>query len=317
MRFLKTVVGSFPQKKTALEEAIKLIVDIQLKHEIDIISDGEQRADIIGYFASLPGLGMKPNGPYIKSKVKPLEEAKDFVKLRDLDFVRGYLRKKGREDVKVKVSVTGPITLGFSCALNGLEYYNNIGDRQLYSDCARALNPLITEAAEKGCYIQIDEPSLSIGIMNPKDAVEIVNEAISSLPTRVYEEGKLIVHICGAFNERLFKAFMDLDAPILSLAFSALNVRKNMEFVSKPILEAGEKKLGIGCISVLANKREEVERLDAVVKRLKTMVDKIGEDRIALVHPDCGLRNTGEEAIEPILETLSSCTSFFEQAPRV
>jgi 5-methyltetrahydropteroyltriglutamate--homocysteine methyltransferase len=315
MKFLKTVVGSFPQKKIALEEAIKLVVDLQLKHGIDIISDGEQRADIIGYFGSLPGLGMKPNGPYIKSKVTPLEEAEDFVKLRDLDFVRDYLRNKGREDVKVKVSVTGPITLGFSCALNGLEYYNNIGDRQLYSDCARALNPLIVESAEKGCYIQIDEPSLSIGIMNPKDAVEIVNEAISGLPTAIYEGKKLIVHICGAFNEKLFKAFMSLDAPILSLAFSALNVRKNMEVVSKPLLQSGEKKLGMGCISVQANKKEEVEKLYTVIERLKTMVDKIGQDGIALIHPDCGLRNTAEDAIEPILETLSSCASFFEQAP--
>jgi len=315
MKLLKAVVGSFPQKKLALDEAIKLVVDLQLTHGIDIISDGEQRTDIVGYFGSLPGLGMKSHGPYIKSKVTPMEEAKDFVKLRDLGFVRDYLRNKGREDVKVKVSVTGPITLGFSCALNGLEYYNNIGDRRLYSDCARALNPLIMEIAKTGCYIQIDEPSLSIGIMNPKDAVEIVNEALSGLPKAVYEGRKLIIHICGALNEKLFKAFMSLDAPILSLAFSALNVRKNLEVVSKPILESGEKKLGMGCISVQASKKEEVEKLDAVIKRLKTTVDKIGQDRIALIHPDCGLRNTGEGAIEPILETLSSCASFFEQAP--
>jgi len=313
VKLLKTVIGSFPPKKLPLDNAIKWAVDIQLKHGIDLISDGEQRTDMISYFSSFPGLGINPRGPYIKSKVLPLEEPKSFVKLRDLQFVRDYLRSRGREDVKIKVSVTGPITLGFSCAVNGLEHYSSIGDMKLYSDFAQALNPLIMEIAKTGCYLQIDEPILSARVINTKDAVKIVNEAISGLPTTLHKEGKLAVHICGALTEPLFNDLMNLNAPILSLAFSAPNVRKNLEVISQPILHSGGKKLGIGCVSVQVNKREEVEKLDVIVRRLRTVKDKIGKEMIAFLHPDCGLRSTDEEAVEPILEMLASAASLLEQ----
>jgi methionine synthase II (cobalamin-independent) len=313
MKFIKTVIGSFPPKKLALEDAIKWAVDIQLKHDIDIISDGEQRADMINYFSFLPGLGMKPRGPYIKSKILPLEEPKSFAKLRDLQFVRDYLRSKGIEDVAVKVSVTGPVTLGFSCALNGLEYYSSIRDAKLYYDFAQALKPLITEIAKTGCYLQVDEPSLSAGVMNSKDAIEIINEALSGLSTAIHEEGKLVIHICGAFNKKMFNDFLNLDAPILSLAFSAQNVRKNLEVISNSALRSGGKRLGVGCVSVQAAKREDVEKLDVVVERLRAIMDKIGKERVAFLHPDCGLRSTSEEAVEPILEVLASSARLIEK----
>ena len=313
VNFLKAVVGSFPPKKLALEDAIKWAVDIQLKHGIDLISDGEQRADMMSYFSSFPGLGIKSGGPYVKSKILPLDDPRSFVKLEDLQFVRDYLRSKGREDVRVKVSVTGPISLGFSCAYNGVEHYGSIMDMKLYSDFAQALNPLIKEISKTGCYVQIDEPSLSARVMNAKEAVEIVNEALSGLPTTLYEEGKLSVHICGALNESLFKDFMNLDVPILSLAFSAPNVRKNLEVISKPVLQSAGKKLGIGCVSVQVARKEEVDKLDVVFERLKIVMDRIGREMVAYLHPDCGLRPTGEDAVEPILETLASSADFFGQ----
>jgi 5-methyltetrahydropteroyltriglutamate--homocysteine methyltransferase len=313
VKFLRTVVGSFPPKKLPLDDAVKWAVDIQLKQGIDLVSDGEQRTDMTSYFGSLPGLGSKPGGPYVKSRILPLENPKDFVKLQDLAFVRDYLRSKGREDVKAKVSITGPVTLGFSCAYNGLEHYSSIRDMKLYSDFAQALNPLIKEIAKTGCHVQIDEPSLSARVMNTKEAVEIVNEALSDLPTTLYEEGKVSVHICGAFNEPLFNDFMNLDAPILSLAFSAQNVRRNLEVVSKRILQSGQKKLGVGCVSVQAARKEEVEKLDAVIGRIETIKDRIGKEMIAFLHPDCGLRNTAEEAVEPILEVLASSASSLEK----
>lgn len=78
-----------------------------------MVSDGEQRTDIINYF--------------------------------------------NLRDVKVKVSITGPITLGFACAYTGVEHYNGMRDMRLYSDFASALKPLATAIAKTGCYVQIDE----------------------------------------------------------------------------------------------------------------------------------------------------------------
>jgi methionine synthase II (cobalamin-independent) len=51
---LKTVVGSFPPKKLLLEKATKWAVDLQLNHDLDIVSDGEQRTDMISYPTSNP-----------------------------------------------------------------------------------------------------------------------------------------------------------------------------------------------------------------------------------------------------------------------
>jgi 5-methyltetrahydropteroyltriglutamate--homocysteine methyltransferase len=305
VKLLKTVIGSFPPKKLVLEKAIEWAVDLQLTHGIDVVSDGEQRADMIGYFSSLPGLGARPTGLYVKSRVEPFNDTRSFIKFHDLRFVRDYLASRGRDDVKVKVSITGPVTLGFACACNGVEYYSGMRDVRLYSDFASALKPLVEEVAKTGCYVQVDEPSLSIRVMESSKAVKIVNETLRGVPASVCDEGKLIVHVCGPLTPPLFTDLVNLDAPILSLAFSAPSVRKNMEAVSNQALEAHGKMLGVGCVSVQASKKQDVEPFDAVVRRLKTIVDKVGRDRVAFLHPDCGLRGTGEDALESILETVA------------
>ena len=310
---LKTVVGSFPPKKLPLEKATKWAVDLQLNHDLNIVSDGEQRTDMISYFSSLPGLGMKSHGPYIKSQILPLEDPKSHAKLEDLRSVKDYVKQKGREDVEVKVSITGPITLGFACACNGVGYYSGLTDKRLYSDFAFALKPLVEEAAKTDCYVQIDEPSLSIRVMEGSQAVKIVNQTMSNLPNSIRDEEKLIVHVCGSLTDSLFRDLMDLDAPILSLAFSAPKVRANLDVVSKSLLVSNGKKLGLGCVSVQANKKEEVESFEQVVQRLEIARNRLGEEQIALLHPDCGMRPTGEDAVEPILNLVASSARYFEE----
>jgi 5-methyltetrahydropteroyltriglutamate--homocysteine methyltransferase len=310
---LTTVVGSFPPKKLSLERAIEWAVDVQLAHGLDVISDGEQRTDMIDYFRSLPGLGLKPNGPYVESQIKPLEKPEAFSKLQDLQHVRKYLKSKNAEDVKVKVSITGPITLGFACACNGVEHYGGMRDTRLYSDFASALKPLAKTVAETGCYVQIDEPSLSIRVMEAAQAVEIVNETLSGVPGSTFDEGKLIVHVCGPLNKPLFEELMSLDAPVLSLAFSALAVRANVETLSKLSLQGHQKKLGVGCVSVQAKTKDEVDSRDSVIQRLKAIRDKIGDEQIAFVHPDCGMRGTCEDAVEPILERVADSAEYLQK----
>ena len=309
----KTVVGSFPPKELPLEKAIQWAVDLQLDHHLDIVTDGEQRTDMITYFSSLPGLGMNSSGPYIKSKILPYDEPQNHFKLEDLRFVKAYLRKKSKENVKVKVSITGPITLGFACACNRVEYYSGLTDNRIYSDFAAALKPLVEEVAKNDCYLQIDEPSLSIRVMEAAQSVKIVNQAISGLPNSIREENRLIVHVCGLLNASLFAELVKLEAPILSLAFAAPKVRANLEVVSKSLLISHGKKLGVGCVSVQARTREEVEGFDQVAERLQILREKIGEEQIALLHPDCGMRPTGEEAVEPILDLVVSSAKYFQE----
>ena len=100
---------------------------------------------------------------------------------------------------------------------------------------------------------------------------------------------------------------------VLSLAFGSPNVGRNLKVVSGELLLAGQKRLGVGCVSVQAIRGEQVDRPDAVFRRLETVVQRIGRDRIAFLHLDCGLRSTGEEAVEPILERLSLSAKLLRQ----
>ena len=51
-----TVVGSFPELDSPLENALTEIVDFQLHYGISLITDGEQRSNMIQYFEQIPGL---------------------------------------------------------------------------------------------------------------------------------------------------------------------------------------------------------------------------------------------------------------------
>jgi len=57
---------------------------------------------------------MTPRGPCIRSRILPLENPGSYVKLVDYQFMKEYLMARGRKDVKAKITVTGPVTFGFS-----------------------------------------------------------------------------------------------------------------------------------------------------------------------------------------------------------
>ena len=75
---------------------------------------------------------------------------------------------------------------------------------------------------------------------------------------------------------------MSLDAPALSLAFSAPTVKGNLEAISKLSLQGHRKKLGVGCVSVQAKTKEDVDALDVVIQRLNMIRDKVGEEQMRL-----------------------------------
>jgi len=56
-----------------------------------VVSDGEQRTDMINYFNSLPGLGTKPTGPYVKSKIMQFEKPEAFSRQQDVKIVNEVL----------------------------------------------------------------------------------------------------------------------------------------------------------------------------------------------------------------------------------
>lgn len=290
-----------------VDEAIKLVVDLQLKHGVEVITDGEQRGSMIEYFEQIPGLGRRNGRPAVVGKIKPMKDVTQFNKILDCERVFSYLRDLGRRDVDVKITITGPVTLGFTYAMGGIGPYSGILDKSLYLDLVNALIPIIEKAIAMGCYVQIDEPGLTGRFIHTAIAKEILEELFKE----IRGNKELTIHVCGALRDipGLYEILLKLDLDVLSLAFSGEREKRNLEVVSKISLEEHGKKLGAGFISNV-----KAENFETALWRLKQIAGKVGAENIAFVHPDCGFRNTPLIVVEDILATMRKVSEEFARA---
>lgn len=305
----RTVIGSFPKLSSDIVEAIKLAAKIQLKNGIHIISDGEQRFDMINYFRQIPGLKGE-NKLHIGGKIKPMADVETFYKIIDFKILKSYLEEIGRGDVKIKTSITGPVTLGFTCAINGINYYSSILDENIYYDLANALIPIMNRLLELNSFIQIDEPGISSGFIPPKKAVEIINFMISNLVIESNDFDKISIHICGDLTriKGLMDEILKLKVKTLSLAFSGRKEKDNINLINKEKLELFNKNLGVGCASVTVKDLSEVDSIEKIFDLVKAIIEKVGLGNIAYFHPDCGLREVPIKVAEEILYRINLAT---------
>ena len=91
---------------------------------------------------------------------------------------------------------------------------------------------------------------------------------------------------------------------ILSHAFAGKTEKSNVDVYSGKDLQNAGKKLGIGCISVTPTTVEAVDSPDDVVRLVEKLFERTGEENIAYVHPDCGLKASPPNIVEKILENL-------------
>ncbi len=286
-----TVVGSFPKSDRPLENAIREIVDLQLYYGIDLITDGELRRNMIQYFEQIPGLERLDDGLKIVGKIEPIKRDKidEFYKINDYRRVKSILESLGKESVKVKITITGPMTLGTTCALADMEstmkHYNLDEEESLFSDFSRALLPLVQEALNIGAYVQIDEPLLSTGRVSLESAKKILEDFTLHLPPFSIKEEKVSCHVCGSIKSvpNLYDVLLDSDIPILSLGFSGEEEKENLDIISKTSLEEHGKKLGVGFIS---NVNVEDER---IIMERYNRIEEICRKRKYQVYPS-GLR---------------------------
>ncbi len=311
-RIKKTVIGSFPRICPPIEDSIKAAVDLQIKYGIDIISDGEQRYDMINYFHQLPGLVKDGEKLYIGGRIESLTNPNDFIKIKDYNFVKEYLR--GADNQEVKTTLTGPITLGMTCAINGIKgYYENVNDLRIYEALSESLSPIIVKLLELDSFIQIDEPGLSGGFMKPDIAVKIISNLLDRSIEKENWKERVSIHVCGNLPKvkNLFDELLNLDVAVLSLAFSGKEERENFRLLSKKKIERSDKRIGVGCINVQVGSIEEIDSIDTIYKRLREIKQIVGLENIAYIHPDCGLKNNSIEVIEKILENLDEISGLF------
>jgi len=300
MGIRRTTIGSFPRVDKPLEAAIRDVVDLQLKYGVDVITDGEQRADMITYFEQIPGLSRGSRGLKVSGKIRPMDDSDAFFKIKDYHLVLSYLDELDRREVKTKVTLTGPVTLGMTSAMGGLSEYRNVRDPQLYMDCADALLPLAGRALEIGAHLQIDEPGISARFESPR----FLEQLLSALPDSAIDEGRVSLHVCGSVG-RVYKELMDLSVNIFSFGFSKAQESKNMETISSLSLREG-KRLGAGFIS-----NTSLEDPGTALRRLKKIAGIVGGGNIAYIHPDCGFASTIPELVEPILVNMKEASDVF------
>ncbi len=130
-----TTIGSLSRFDPDLHKSIERALAFQREHRLDILTDGEQRTDMISYFAeSFEGLAIEGGSPLVTGKISLKNGSEAFSKVADLVFIRSMY-----PDLTVKVALTGPTTLGMTCASKKIKsHYKNILDFDLYEDIAVA-----------------------------------------------------------------------------------------------------------------------------------------------------------------------------------
>jgi len=300
-----TTIGSLYRFSIDLHDSIDRAIQFQREHGVVILSDGEQRTDMVTYFAEgLNGLAVEGGAPVVTGRVSLRNPPEEFTKVKDLDYVL-----KKHPDIKIKVALTGPTTLGMTCGSKKImSYYKNLLDARLYEDIAEALAPVAKELVERGAFVQLDEPFLSQGYRDLKEKVKLLDLIADGLPRE-----RMSVHVCGFVGgygvvDHLLKLE---NVSTLSFAFAGRIELKNIDHVARKAFEDNDKKLGGGCISVVPTAVKDVGTPDSVAAKLDQLAEKVGKENLAYAHPDCGMRVTPKSLVPIILDNLRAGVDIF------
>lgn len=274
-----TVVGSFPcVKGTGLsalfdpyKKAVQFAVSEQIRAGVDIISDGQVRADMVQAFVSkLPGISEKKVMGRIGAADKPITVGDTKYALTKTKYVKGIL--------------TGPCTLAYALQVATPVYRNK---EEVVMDLANALHTEAQFLSEAGAtIIQVDEPILSTGVISVETAQKALKIIFEGIKT------PSCIHTCGMLGE-IADSWMKLPVDILDFEYAVS--LENLSVLSRRDL--GKKKIGCGCVE---SSDPVVESVDEIEWRIRACVDAFGAENI-LIDPDCGLRmHTPEVAFEKL-----------------
>lgn len=300
-----TTIGSLFRFDPDLHGSMDKAVEFQLGHRLDIISDGEQRTDMISYFAeSFAGLGVESGAPVVSGKIALKNGPEEFSKVRDLKYIRSKY-----PDLRVKVAITGPTTLGMTCGSRKIKsYYKNLLDFRLYEDIADALAPVAKAIIDAGALVQLDEPFLSQGYRDLEARVRLLDRIARGLPG-----DKMSTHVCGYVGGHgVIDHLLRLEnVSTLSFAFAGRVEMPNIAHISQKAFEDNGKKLGAGCISVTPLTEAEVHTPQQVASMLRDIAGRVGRENIAYAHPDCGMRVTSKPLVPIILRNMRAGVDLF------
>ncbi len=294
-----TVVGSFPASESSpsnfkdkllnafgsydpFKPAIESAVIAQLDAGVDIISDGQVRGDMVSIFTKyIPGMKIEGGNTFIVGKIRnPTRE----ISIDDLKYAKKVMSQYYGGNIPegngVKGIITGPNTIIHSSRIQS--FYKNKEDAII--DLAHSLKYEVDAIAKKvkPVYIQVDEPFLSTGMVDMKTAREAIGIIRDGL------EIPLGMHVCGILDAT-FKEISKFDVDILDFEFAGNNV--NLGVLEKNTSLISNKKLGFGCVDSSVNTVDDIEDIDALVRKA---IEVVGKDNL-LLDPDCGLRRAPKD----------------------
>jgi len=296
-RPLLTSIGSFPAMSNDPMDAMHKIVAFQRAYGLDVLSDGEGRADILHIYAGFPGVRVGGGVPRIVGRIEPLADPAAFFKIRDLDHLRSAY-----PDALFKITLTGPSTFALACGSSGAgPAYKSALDPVLHDDLVEAIRPLAHEAARRGALVQIDDPILSQGMRDFGPTLRRLDAIASEVP-----RDRMNLHVCGGLARgKVLEALMGLEhISTLLVAFAGRMERANEGLLDPRAWEDRDLFLGAGSIPVQVSRKEEVASPEEVASLLRRISERMGPSRFRYVLPDCGFRGTANEFVPDILGNL-------------
>jgi len=305
MRLTTTVIGSLPRLHEDLGTSIRLAIDLQVKSGIDIVSDGEQRTDMLSYLSnSMHGVMTVGEKILLTGRIRPVANIEESFKVLDFLEARRHIAEKGYSN-SLKVSVTGPITFGFSAAMKNAGPYGNVRNIELYNDVAYVVNKVARLIQSYDGLTQIDEPGISAGFLDPDRILEPLSIATEGLDPKLTS-----MHVCGKLNAKTIKSLSATkNVSVLSLEFAGSS--RNSDLLTRGIREKDQKKIGVGCMNVNVLSKDDLTVPERAVEIVNEVFSKIGVENVAYIHPDCGLRRTKHDLAFLILKNLVDASKAF------
>ena len=323
-----TVVGSYPlspdpdalmrsyyAKEDPFHPTIKQCIREQAEAGVQIVSDGQTRANMVNIFASnLAGIRMKGKPQVFREisyggpiTVADQEYARNILEemvggdrgqgeargddwpggKRSVERNEGQGEAGGKQEYEVyerpllKGIITGPHTMSQSVTDT---YYKD--EKELAFAFARALNREARALQEVVPILQIDEPFFSVNFIDY--ATELITKMVEGITIPV------ALHACGDVAP-IFEDLIELPVTILDHEFTAnphlLDAVKGYDFPQM---------LGFG---VVRSDHNLVEPVEWIRKRIESAVEAFGLERV-MVDPDCGLRHVDREVAFGKLQNL-------------
>ena len=304
-----TVVGSYPVPEwlkrssdaEALEDALTVVIDAQRRAGIELIGDGE-----LGRW----DLERRAPGGMVERFVRPLDGVSATLTRGQLDAYRAradmafrsappgvvvgplgdgrldlkgdWERARARTGAPLKFTVSSPYLIAKTVA------DAHYGDLE---SLAAAFAELLAGqlAGIDAAVVQVDEPNLP---GSPADGA-LAAAAINRLLDGVERGAERAVHLCfGNYGGQTLQhgdygRLIDFMNALRCDHLVLETTRRAPAEIDRLRGVRADLRLGLGVIDV---KDLQVETPDVVARRIEALARTVGAERIAYLHPDCGLR---------------------------